>query len=332
MLSRVADSLYWMNRYVERAENVARIVDVNQQLLLDVPAKQASRIARSWLPLVACLGDEEAFQKQHKKTDAAAAIEFLVFDRSHPSSISGSLCAARENARTVREEISQEMWEQLNRAYLWITSKSARQSFDSNHYEFFQRVQKTLLLFQGITEAFMQHGEGWEFMQIGKYLERADKTSRLLDDDFHLLGNKDLTAADQLLQWVTVLRCANARQTYQQLYEAGVQKRKVADLLLLNDGFPRSVNFCVRNVDLALRKISGTSEGRFANPAEKLSGRLLAELSFSSVEDFLGRGLHAAMDDLQTKLNAIGAAVLAAYIHQELPPETAQAVQSETPQ
>ncbi len=332
MLSRVADSLYWMSRYVERAENVARIVDVNQQLLLDMPAKQAGHIARNWMPVVECLGDESLFQQHHKKSDMASVIEFLVFDRRHPSSISGSLCAARENARTVREEISPEMWEQLNRAYLWITSKGARQAFESNQYEFFQRVQKTLVLFQGITDAFMQHGEGWEFMQIGKYLERADKTSRLLDDKFHSLHEDSASRGDGLLPWIAVLRSVNARQTYQQLHETVVQPAKVIDLLLLNDSFPRSVKFCVRNMDQSLRSISGTSPGQFANAAEKLSGRLLAELSFSSVEDYTAKGLHAAMDELQLKLNDIGSAVLDTYIHQALPAQLPDSNPMENPQ
>lgn len=332
MLSRVADSLYWMSRYVERAENVARIFDVNLQLMLDLPSKQAAQLQKNWGPILACLGDEKAFAKRYKKPDIDQVADFLVFDRANPDSIAGSLCAARENARTVREEITEEMWEQLNRAYLWITSKGARQSFDRSHYEFFQRVQKTLQLFQGITDTVMQRGEGWEFIQIGKYLERADKTSRMLDEEFHLLGPTARGSADGLVQWLTVLRCCNARQTYQQLYESVVHRDKVVQLLLLDDSFPRSIRFCVYHVDQALRRMSGIRPGHFSNLAERLSGQLFAEMCFSTVEDYQAVGLHAAMDTLQLKLNNIGSTVLSQCIHQEVPPSRQLEGAGETPQ
>jgi uncharacterized alpha-E superfamily protein len=333
MLSRVAESLYWMSRYVERAECLARIVDVNLQLLLDIPPKQSAQLARNWWPVMASLGeDEEAFFKRHKKADVAHATDYLVFDRQNPSSVSSCLSAARENARTVREQINEEMWEQINRTYLWITSRGARGDFQTNQYEFFQRVLKTLQLFQGITDSVMLRGEGWEFIQIGKHLERADKTTRLLDDKFHLLRAGSAAPGELLMQWLSVLRCSNSRQIYQQLYESVVQPRKVAELLLLNDSFPRSVKFCVARADRSLRRISGVGPGRFSNGAEKLSGRLLAELNFSAVDDFEAAGLHQAMDDLQIQLNDIGQAVHQTYFHLELPPDASAPEPAEQPQ
>jgi uncharacterized alpha-E superfamily protein len=301
--------------YVERAENIARIVDVNAQLMLDLPMKEAERIQRNWMPVVSCLGDEDEFHKRYKKPDADSVTEFLLFDRSHANSITGSLAAARENARTVREQISPEMWEQVNRTYLWLMSKGARQFFNRNAYDFFQRVKKSLQLFQGITDSVMMHGEGWEFLRMGRYLERADKTSRLLDDEFFLVRDETVSGGGNLSQWQAILRSSNARQAYQRLYAAMVDPQKVADLLLLHDEFPRSVEFCVRALDKSLRRVSGVPAGRFCNVAEKRSGRLLSELSFSSIDDIWARGLHAVMDDLQTKLNDIGAAILDTYIH-----------------
>ncbi len=322
MLSRVADSLYWMSRHIERAENIARIVDVNLQLMLDVPAKRAQQLSRNWLPIVSCLGEDEAFLKRYKKADLTNVVEYLVFDREHPNSIVGAICSARENARTVREQITSEMWEQINRVYLWVTAKSARQAYERNQYEFFQTIKQMLQLFQGITDTTSLHSEGWEFIQVGKYLERADKTSRVLDEDFHLLRQAGATQNDHLLQWLAVLRSCSARQTYQRIYESGVQPVKVAELLLLNENSPRSVQFCVYHTDQALRRISGVATGRFSNRAEKISGRLLAELSFSNIDDIYSQGLHRAMDDLQVKLNQIGFAIYETYIHQELPVET----------
>lgn len=315
MLSRVADSLFWMGRYVERAENIARIVDVNSQLMLDLPLKESERVGRNWGPVVACLGDEDEFAKRYKKSDAESVTEFLLFDRSHANSIVGSLAAARENARTVREQISPEMWEQVNRTYLWLMSKGARQFFNRNAYEFFERVKKSLQLFQGITDSVMMHGEGWEFLRMGRYLERADKTSRLLDDEFFIVRDGRFPSGGGVTQWQAILRSSNARQAYQRLYAAVVDPAKVADLLLLHDEFPRSVEFCVRALDKSLRRISGVPAARFCNLAEKLSGRLLSELSFSSIEDIWNRGLHVVMDELQARLNDIGVAILDTYMH-----------------
>lgn len=319
MLSRVADSAYWMSRYVERAENLARIMDVNVHMLLDLPAQRAEEISQDWTPLLASLEDDAAFRKSRKKPTASAVTAFMLFDRSHPGSIVSCLAHARENARTIRELIATEMWEQINRTYLWLMSKNAHQFFERSAYDFFQRVQKSLQLFQGITDSAMFHGEGWEFIQLGRYLERADKTTRLLDEKFFLLTTGEHTPSDTALQWNYILRCANVRQTYQRLYADTANPVKASELLLLNVQVPRSVAFCVDQVDRSLRRISGVTHGRFSNSAEKLSGRLLGELSFSSINEFWHNGLHESMDELQTKLNALGTAIAETYIEQPEP-------------
>lgn len=315
MLSRVADCLYWTGRHVERAENIARIIDVNQQLMLDVPLPRSQELHKNWLPIAACLGDDAAFAARSKKSNAVAVTDFLVFSRDNPNSIVSCLCAARENARTVREQISTEMWEQLNRSYLWCVSHAASQTFERNQHDFFQRIKQISHLLQGITDTTMVHGEGWEFIQIGKYLERADKTSRVLDDKYHILNQEGKTS-DMLLQWVAVLRSCSARQAYQKVYVSQVTPVKVAEFLLLSESFPRSVRFSVEKLDQSLRRLSGVSPGQFSNPAERLAGRLLAELSYGAIEDYYSVGLHQAIDDLQIKLNTIGAKIFATYIDQ----------------
>ncbi|MCD6050044.1 MAG: hypothetical protein K0Q55_1447 [Verrucomicrobia bacterium] len=296
-----------MGRYVERAENVARLVDINLQLMLDAPAQQSAQMAKNWKPIVACFGDEDEFAKKHSKAEVQDVIEFIVFDRTHTNSVVGSLCAARENARTIREQVTSEMWEELNRAYLWCISKSARQAFERNQYDFFQRIIQTMQLFGGITNTTMLHGEAWDFIQMGKHLERADKTTRILDEEFHLMKQCSKTPGDSLLQWLAVLRMCSARQTYQRVYGAGVQPVKVAELLLLNEDLPRSVLFCLRHADESLRRISGVAPGRFSNRAEQLSGRFLSELTFSSISEIYGKGLHKAMDDFQIRFIQISA-------------------------
>jgi len=336
MLSRVADCLFWMSRYVERAENIARLVDVNTQLLFDLPLRHSESMRKNWFPLVETLGEEESFRKRSRRMDVTAVTEFLVFDREAPNSITNCLSAARENARTVREQISAEMWEEINRVYLWACSKAARQAHQRNQYDYFQRIKQFSHLFQGLTNTTMVHGEGWEFIQLGKYLERADKTSRVLDDQYHILDKSSGLRGRDLLQWAAVLRSTSGVQTYQRLYVSHVQPIKVAELLLLNPDFPRSVRFCVEHLDGGLRRLSGSTYGHFSNPAEKLTGRFLAELSFSDVEDVYGIGLHEAVDQLQCKLNQIGSAIFETYINQALPPEPAVPVsgwvEQETPQ
>jgi uncharacterized alpha-E superfamily protein len=327
MLSRVADSAFWMSRYVERAENIARIVDVNLQLILDLPERRAEDAAQHWPRVVACLGDDTGFRKRKLRPEAEVVTDFLLFDRTNPNSIASCLAAARENARTIRELITAEMWEQINRTHLWLGSKAAQQFYGRNTYEFFQRVKKSLQLFQGITDSVMHRGEGWEFIQLGKYLERADKTSRILDDKFFLRFGETKGPADTVPQWTAILRSCNARQTYLRLYATAVDPKRAAELLALNGAFPRSILFCVLHLDQSLRRISGVPGGQFTNTAEKLSGRLLSGLSFSTIEDLWSKGLHQAMDEIQVQLNDIGAEVLQTYIHPKAPPVMESAVE-----
>jgi len=303
-----------MSRYVERSENVARLLDVNLQLMLDIPLQLSEELNKNWLAIVACLGEDKEFRRRFTRTDSEAVTEFLVFDRENPNSILSCLAAARENARTVRGQISTEMWEQINRSYLWSIGKQARHAFNRNHCEFFQEIREISHLFQGITDASMVHDEGWDFIQVGKFLERADKTSRVLDDKFHLLRRSG--PANAHLQWSAALRSCSGRQAYQKIYVCEVRPEKVTELLVLDRSFPRSIRSCVHNLDLYLRRVSGVAPGQYSNEAEKQSGRLLAELNFSAVDDIYEPGLHHSMDMLQVRLNELGQAILNTYIHQ----------------
>jgi uncharacterized alpha-E superfamily protein len=183
MLSRVADSVYWMSRYVERAENVARFVDVNFQLMLDAPEGNDQQ----WEPLVATTGDHAQFTKRHGAATEENATKFLTFESENPNSILSCLRAARENARNVREIISSEMWLQLNRFYLIVKSAAESPGGLENPQDFFDTVKQASHLFSGITDATMTQGEAWHFSRLGRMLERADKTSRILDVKYFLL-------------------------------------------------------------------------------------------------------------------------------------------------
>jgi len=319
MLSRVANSLYWMSRYIERAENIARIVDVNLQLLLDLRNLNEERLAKHWLPIVLTTGDEEQFFALHKKATAQNVTEFLVFQLENPNSITSAICQARENARMVRDQITIELWEELNRLYWFVRTPDAREAWKESPSEFFQQIKSSSLLIIGLAYTTLIRNEGWWFAQAGKYIERADKTSRILDLRYEALPARGLpltVSETDALEWSAILRSCSAWDAYKSLHGAEVSPRLVAEFLLLSEDFPRSVRFCVDELNLALRRISGVAEGKFCNDAEKLSGRLLAELQFTTIEEVFEAGLHDYLDRLQGKLNDIGFALFNAYIVQ----------------
>jgi uncharacterized alpha-E superfamily protein len=323
MLSRVANSLYWMWRYIERAENIARIVDVNLQLLLDFRNLNEERLALYWLPIVQTTGDERQFFQLHRKATGNAVTEFLVFQMENPNSIVSSICQARENARMVRDQITIEFWEELNRLYWFVKTPHARKVWNESPSEFFQQIKNSSLLLNGLSYATLIHSEGWWFSKVGEFVERADKTSRILDLRYQppLEGapaqNGHQTGETDALEWSAILRSCSAWDAYKSLYGAEVDPKRVAEFLLLNVDFPRSVRFCAAELNHALRRISGVAEGRFCNGAEKLAGRLVAELQFGTVDEIFEFGLHGYLDQLQTKLNNIGNAMFDAYIFQK---------------
>ena len=336
MLSRVANSLFWMARYIERAENIARLVDVNLQLLLDIRNLDEKRLIEYWHPIVQATGDEKEFFKLHPHATGKAVTEFLVFQAENPNSIVQTICQARENARMVRDQLTLELWEELNRLYLFVRSPEARQMWQRSPSEFFQEIKASSLHLNGIIAATLVHDEGWRFVQAGKFLERADKTTRILDVRYETLPQRGAPAGitpDLALEWSAVLRSCSAWDAYKTIYGTDVHPRLVGEFLLLSDNFPRSVRFCVTGLNQAIRSISGVADGHFCNDAEKLTGRLVAELQFSSVDEIFDIGLHQYLDDVQVKLNNIGNALFRAYIFQQFEnPDQVHLVQQEEQQ
>jgi len=319
MLSRVANSLYWMSRYIERAESIARLVDVNLQMLLDFRNLDDATLIAHWIPVVQSSGDDDLFRKLYPRTTGQSVTDFMVFNPGNPNSIYSSICQGRENARMVRDQITAELWEEINRIYLFVNSPRAKKEWRESPFDFFQTIKSSSLLLQGLTDATVVRNEGWFFIQCGRYLERADKTSRILDVRHASLpaqGSPGATSQADALGWSAVLRSCSAWDAYKALHGAEVQPALVAEFLLLSDDFPRSVRFSARHLNTSLRRISGVHEGRFSNDAEKLAGRLLAELQFSTAEDIFAVGLHSYIDLLQGKLNAIGDSLFQAYIFQ----------------
>ncbi|TAD78269.1 MAG: alpha-E domain-containing protein [Oscillatoriales cyanobacterium] len=305
MLSRVADSIYWLNRYVERAENVARFVDVNLKLSLDLP----SGVSQQWEPLIMTTGDSESFQVCYGEASAENVIHFLTFDPNYSNSILSCLKAARENARSIRETLSTEVWEQINTFYLMV--KEAAENYSAGGVDldhFFNEVKMASHLFYGVTDATMTHSEGWHFGQIGRFLERADKTSRILDVKYYILlpSVQDVGTTLDRIQWIALLKSASAYEMYQRWRNNRISPTGVVEFLLLDRHFPRAVLFCLLQAQKSLHEITGTPTGTWSNPVERPLGRLLAELSYLAVDDVMDRGLHEFIDGLQLELNAIG--------------------------
>jgi len=303
MLSRVAESIYWMSRYVERAENLARFIDVTLNLILDQP----HGTVQQWDPLVSATGDEKHFAKHYGIATADNVIRFLSFDRSYPNSILSSLIAARENARTVREAISSESWEQLNEFYHFVRDASdARVRLDSPS-EFFRSVKQYSHLFNGILDATMSHGRGWHFANLGRLIERADKTSRILDVKYFTLlpTVHDVGTTIDDLQWSAVLRSVSGFEMFRKRYH-GITVDRVIEFLILDPAFPRAIRYCISNADQSLHEISGSPAGTFRNVAEQRLGRLKSELAYTDVRTIAELGLHQFVDTLQNTLNRVG--------------------------
>ncbi len=313
MLSRVADSLYWMSRYIERAENDARILDVNLQLLLDL-GDEADAM-QHWAPVIASLEETDLFDSLYVSADERSVTEFLTLQRENPNSIISCLTLARENARTTREQISSEMWEQINRLYLFVQSAEAKQLLESSPHEFFVRVIFGSHLFQGITDATMTHGEGWDFIRLGAFLERADSTSRILDVKYHILlpSGENVGGNVDTIQWMGVLKSCSALEAYCKLYVSQVAPWKVAEFLMTHRDFPRSIRYCIDSLDAALHRISGVDESRYANEAERLSGRLRSDLDYVTIGEIFDSGLHEYLEEIQRRLVAVSNAMHATY-------------------
>lgn len=318
MLSRVADSIYWLNRYIERAENVGRFIDVNLHLMLDLPGDAAEQ----WEPLVNTTGDRAYFDESFDEYTRENVIQFLTFDPDYPNSILGCVHRARENARSVREVIASEMWEHVNRFYLMVRN-AAFGDFDVmfEPHEFFTQVKMNGHLFSGITDATMAHGEAWHFGRLGRFLERADKTSRILDVKYFIIlpDVSYVGTPYDNLQWAALLRSASGLEMYRKRH-GRIDPNTVVDFLVRDAEFPRAIRYCVSRAEESLRAITGSPPGTFANRAEQLLGRLRAELDFTGIDEIIGEGLHEFLDGLQARLNDIGAAIHDAYFALEPTP------------
>lgn len=306
MLSRVADSIYWMSRYIERAENVARFIDVNDNLTLG----EGIDLGGQWAPLVYTTGDQELFAELYGEPQRAAVLRFLAFDPRNPNSILSCVMAARENARSVRESITVSMWELVNRFFLMVQQAVQNERFLAEPTALCDMVKQASHSLVGATDATMSHNEAWHFSRIGRLLERADKTSRIVDVQYyHLLPRlEDVGSTLDVVRWSALLQSASALAMYRRVH-GSITPRLVAQFLLLDRDFPRSMRFCLTRAQESIGEITGSRPGTFRCRSEQLAGRLRSEMDYTSVDDVVQRGMHEYVDQFQRRLNDIGAAL-----------------------
>ena len=306
MLSRVASAIYWMNRYIERAENYARFIDVRLTLTLDLPEGTAEQ----WDPLVRTTGDDAVFARRLGKPQKETLIRILPANTANPNSNMSCLSAARQNARSVREIISSEMWEQVNRSYLTVTDAVSSGRFMQNPQGFFAEVKMASHLFGGITDATMSHGEGWHFGRLGRLLERADKTSRILDVKYFILlpDVSDVGTPFDNIQWSALLKSASALEMYRK-HAGRITPHQVVEFLIFNPNFPRAIRYCLIKGEDSLHAILGSDGGAGQNLAGRRLGRLRADLDYADIGEITAQGLHEFLDNLQAELNRVGDAI-----------------------
>jgi uncharacterized alpha-E superfamily protein len=323
MLSRVADSVFWMSRYLERAENVARFVEVNHHLSLDL----GGGMREQWEPLVATTGDHELFRAKYASPTQASVLSFLTFDEENPNSILSCLRSARGNARTIRDIITTAVWEEINRLYLDVRQAAGDTSLLAMPYEFLQHVKRSSQTIFGVADVTMLRDESWYFADVGRLIERADKTSRILDVKYFILLPQiaDVGTPFDSIQWGALLKSAGGLEMYRRS-RGRITARDVVDFLIFEREFPRSMRFCLARAEESLRAVAGTARSMYVNEAERRLGRLRAEFDYERVDDVIDGGLHEYIDRFQTKLNQLGESIIETFFVCRSPEPQAQPV------
>jgi len=307
-----------MSRYLERAEHTTRLLDVNLNLMLDESAASAER---RWQRVLLALGNPKDV---HWTGDPYALTYELTFDVSHKGSILSCIIAARENSRHVREQISTEMWHRLNSLYLEVTRPGMPKdihgesaTFNAERQtEFLQRVMEAVHQFQGVTDSTMSHGEGWQFIQVGRYIERASATAKLLEayhEDLWALPEQ-LPGGNEYLDWMGLLRSATAFEAYCKVYTADLSPDKILEFLLLDEEFPHSLRFSIDSLQHALEAIHTESGKQRTLQLSRLAGRLQASLSFCQVEDILDQDVIAYLRTIQAQCREIHESIFELYV------------------
>jgi uncharacterized alpha-E superfamily protein len=304
MLSRVAENIYWMARYVERAENTARIINVNANLLLDLP----QGIAPGWAPIIAITGSGDLYRERYGDCEERNVLKFLVGDANNPGSILNSLAFARENARSIRDFIPREAWEHLNEVYLYARDNVQTGLAKRGRYHFLRQVIRGAQTLTGMLAGTMNHDAGYDFLRIGRNLERADMTTRIVDvRSASLLPEQAGLRPFETIQWVSVLKSLTAYQMYRRKMQARVERAAVLRFLFQDRDFPRAFYHCVGEAEQSLANL-----GRNDAPLRVL-GRLKRSALNADLASLSQQEVHALIDQLQLGLSDLHEEIARAY-------------------
>jgi uncharacterized alpha-E superfamily protein len=304
-----------MGRYLERAEATARIVDVQYHAALESPVLNPESL---WTSILEITGDDLIFQARYGEVSERDLIQFMIFDPDQPDSVVSCIRAARANAQGVREVLSSEMWEVVNRAFLELLNWDVDKVLASAPHQFLVDIRNRCHLFYGLAERTMLIGDAWFFLKAGMFLERADQMSRLTD-----VLVRELTGGDYVLDegehfdthgWIACLKSASAFEAFRKTYRGGITPDNVLSFLVLDWEYPSSVHHSVSQVERCLRSVSGSEGRRYASDAERLAGRLHADLSFLTIADIRAEGIHEFLEGIQKRCSDIGSAITDKYL------------------
>ncbi len=309
MLSRTADHLFWMSRYTERAENTARMLDVNYQTSL---LPQSAAVAQvGWQGLLSISELLPAYEKQHGEVVPSKVMEFMVKDEENPSSIISCLRSARENARAVRGSLTTEAWETQNQTWLEVNRMLKNDEFERDPAQFFEWVKFRSHLSRGVTVGTMLMDEALYFMRLGTFLERADNTARLVDVKFHAVQSDFFGNASQKDQeydfyhWSAILRSVSGFEIYRKVYRDVIKPERVADLLILRADMPRSLHASLNEVVSNLAMVANDQ----SQETQRRAGKLRADLQYGHIDEILATGLHAFLTQFLNQVNELGARI-----------------------
>jgi uncharacterized alpha-E superfamily protein len=320
MISRVAEHCFWFARYLERAENTSRILEVNQTLLLDLQVPHE----RQWMPILIISGIHD-FEKADATSERVQ--EYMTWDEDNPFSIVSSLAWARENARIIREVISAEMWERMNFYHLWMRTPDTRAMFDTNRNEFYAQIRRINQLLHGISDATMSHGEAWEFFRLGKHLERACQTARILDVKYHILlpTVTEIGSPIDHAHWVAILMSCSGYEPFHKTVRtiANEHGLSVADFLIFDDQFPRSVHHCLTACRTSLNAI-GRPVGVASTDADEQLQALVSWLDSRDIRLLINTGLHESLTHVVDSIHSIGESIHETYFTGHIRPLATQ--------
>jgi uncharacterized alpha-E superfamily protein len=309
MLSRTANNLFWMARYVERGENTARILDVTYRMSL-MP-QDPSVAQKEWFAPLNITGTLFPFSGRYSTVGSHDVLRYMVLDPDNPSSILSCARAARENARAVRGAITSEMWEVLNSTWLELQHFNQSRLDSEGVSQFFDWVKERAHLFRGVTVGTALKDEAFHFNRLGIFLERADNTARILDVKYHVLLPivEDVGGAVDYYQWAAVLRSVSAFESYRKVYRDVITPLRVAELLILRDDMPRSLHACMRETHDIMQLLARLQ----AKEALRRAGALWSELHFGRIDVIFNQGLHEYLTDFLTQTDALGQEINRSY-------------------